>query len=412
MLRDNSKHASIKIILLILVSVFTITTCVYNISPRKILFGVSSDTIFENDKLRVDQIGSISRLAVSYNNNGDVYATEDHYLYKNSQNQYQFEELGNFDKINPDIAERAKDFIARLRITRDLRKYIGANDIVVLRSNTILIFYDKIYRSVDQGRSFQAVFDYKENGLYQAFSHGIAVDQNDDVYFGEYNCSPRPHTIKIIKGSRDGTVWSIFYEFPQGEIFHIHSIKYDSFRDILWILSGDKDEESKLMFIDKSRKKVEILGSGDQGWRIVSLITTRDFLYWCSDNVWTGSNIYRYDFSDNKREKLAFVGKPSYYSTQLKDGTLVFSTTFEPASPYTKSFHPEPTTDLWISKNSGKEWYKILSVPGKMHDTEYGMARATIILPSGDYSSDYVFLTPRSTLDSHFATKVLKITWK
>ena len=155
MLRDNSKHASIKIILLILVSVFTITTCVYNISPRKILFGVSSDTIFENDKLRVDQIGSISRLAVSYNNNGDVYATEDHYLYKNSQNQYQFEELGNFDKINPDIAERAKDFIARLRITRDLRKYIGANDIVVLRSNTILIFYDKIYRSVDQGRSFQ-----------------------------------------------------------------------------------------------------------------------------------------------------------------------------------------------------------------------------------------------------------------
>ena len=412
MLRDKiPRYRFIKHVLVICVSIFAITAYLYNASPRKIIFGISSDTIFENENLQVEQIHSIPRLAVSYNINGAVYATEDHYVFRKVQKQNFFTELGHFDKVDPDFTQRAKDFIARLRITRDLRNNFGANNIVVLKSNTILIFYDKIYQSVDQGVSFQAVFDFKEKGVYQPFDQGIAVDQNDNVYFGEYNCASRPHKIRIIKGSKDGTLWSIFYEFSPGEIFHIHSIEYDSFRDILWISSGDRDEESKLMYIDKSRKNVEVLGAGDQGWRIVSLITTKEFLYWCSDNDRAGSNIYRYNFSNNEREKLGFVGKPSYYSTQMKDGTLVFSTTFEPSSPYSKSFNPEPTTDLWISKN-GKEWYKVLSVLGKIYESKYGPSRPTLILPGGDYSSDYLFLTPISTLNSDFSTKILQITWK
>jgi hypothetical protein len=413
----TTRYRYVKHFLVICVSVLAITAYLYNASPRKISFGISNDTIFENETLRVDQLASIPHLAVSYNINGDVYATEDHYVFKKTQKQNFFVELGHFnDEVNPNIIERAEEFIARLRITRDLRNLFGANawanNAIVLRSKTILVIAGGgIYRSVDQGISFQRVFDFKENGLYQPFNHGVAVDQNDNVYFGEYNCTQRPQKIRIIKGSRDGTAWSIFHEFSSGEIFHIHSIKYDSFRDILWISSGDRDEESKLMYIDKSRKKVEVLGSGDQGWRIVSLITTKNFLYWCSDNDTTGSNIYRYNFSNNKREKLAFVGKPSYYSTQLKDGTLVFSTTFEPNQVYTKSFNPEPTTDLWISKN-GRDWYKVLSIHGKIPETGYRPRRPHLVLSGGDYSSDYLFLTPRITLNSDFSTLILQIIWK
>lgn len=400
-----------KYFLLICVGVFAIIFYWYNADPRKLTFGTSTDTIFENENFRVDQIGSLPRLAVSYNINGNVYASEDHYVFKKNQERNFFEELGHFKKADPDITERAKDFIARLRITRDLRNNFGANNIVVLKSNTILVFYDKIYRSVDQGTSFQAVFDFKENGVYGPFNHGIAVDPNDDVYFGEYNSSSQPHKTHIFKGSKDGTVWSIFYEFSPEEILLIYSMKYDSFRGALWVCSGDWDQTGKLMYIDKRRKKVAVLGGGDQGWRIVSLIPTKNFLYWVSDNDRTGSNIFRYNFANNEREQLAFVGKPSLYSTRMKDGTLVFSTTYEPVSPYTKSFDPEPSTDLWISKN-GKEWYKVLSIPGKIYATKFGPSKPTLILPGGDYSSDYLFLTLRNTINSDFSTIVLQITSK
>ncbi len=407
----KNKKRFIKHFLVLSLCALAVVAYVYNASPRKITFAVSKEKIFEDEDLRVDQIGSAPRLAVSYSMNGDVYATEDHFVLKKGQKQDFFAELGHFRKVDHDITKRARDFIARMRITRDLRKNFGANDCIVLKSGTILVFYDRIYRSVDQGISFQSVFDFGENNILQASDHGIAVDKNDDVYFGEYNCGQRPHPIRVIKGSRDGTMWSIFYEFPSGEIFHIHSIKYDSFRDILWMASGDRDEESKLMYIDKGRKEVKVLGSGDQGWRIVSLITTKNLLYWCSDNDRTGSNIYRYNFANNEREELAFVGKPSYYSTQLRDGTLAFSTTFEPESEYSNSFHPEPTTDLWISKN-GKDWHKVLSVAGKIYKEAHGLSRPSILLPSGDYSADDLFLTPMSTLTSDFSTKVLRITWK
>lgn len=405
------KISFVKLFSFICILLCVITAGFYNTFPRTIVFGISNETIFENEKLRVDQIGTIPRLAVSYNINGDVYATEDHYVFKKAQQQNTFVELGHFNKVNPNITERAKDFIARLRITRDFRNNFGANDCIVLKSSTILIFYDKIYRSVDKGISFEPVFDFEKKGIHYPFNHGIAVDQNDNIYFGEYDCTQRPNKTRIFKGARDGIEWSMVHEFSPGEIFHIHAIKYDSFRDLLWISSGDRDEESKLMYIDKNRNKVEILGSGDQGWRIVSLITTQNFLYWCSDNDKTGSNIYRYNFSNNKREKLAFVGKPSYYSTQLKDGTLVFSTTFEPNSPYSDVFNPEPTADLWISKN-GKKWHKVLSIPGKIYEKTHGPSRPTLILQGGDYSSDYLFLTPQNTLNSDFTTKVLQVTWR
>ena len=396
---------------LLLVLVFIISAFTYNITPRKIFYGDLSEIIFENEVLQVEKIGSIPRLAVSYNINGDIYATEDHYTFKNTEGSNYFLELGNFYKTDPNLFEKVKDFIARLRSIRKIRKNFGANDIVVLESGTILVFYDKIYRSSDNGTSFEEVYDFKDNDMYSPLSHGIAVNKNNDIYFGEYNCGPRPHKISIVKGSKDGTVWSEFYNFPSGELFHIHSIKYDNYRDTLWVSTGDLDEESKLIQINAENGDINIVGFGDQGWRAVSLIITENFLYWCSDNDRTGSNIYKYDFSTGERTKIKSIGKPGYYATKLKDGTLVISTAYEPISPYSKSYNLQPTADLWVSEN-GSDWHKILSLQGKIYETEYGPSRASIILPDGDYSSNYLFLTPEDTLNSDFSTLVLKITWK
>lgn len=382
----------------------------YSVSPRSLPFGGSPTTVFENSRVRVDQIGSIARLAVAFTLRGDSYATEDHYVFRLRAGSGRFLELGHFESQVSGVAPSLRDRIGRLRIARDIRRNFGANNCVVLQSGTILIFYDKIYRSVDQGKSFRVAMDFAALGIYQPFEHGIAVDRNDDVFFGEYNSHERPHTIRILRGAKDGTEWTVFYQFPPGEIFHVHSIQYDPFRDVLWVCSGDRDQESRLSYIDAQRKNVRVVGSGDQGWRIVSLIPTREALYWCSDNDLIGSSIYRYDFASQKRQELRFIGKPSYYATRLIDGTLVFSTTYEPQSPYSVAFQPEPTADLWISR-TGAEWHRVLAMETAKDKTEY-TSRPTLMLPSGDYSSSLLFLTPLGTTSSEFHTQALQITWK
>ena len=387
-----------------------ITGVIYNALPRTPKVVSDVVTVFENDVLKVERIGAIDQLAIAYNRDGRVYAAEDHFIYESLAEDQVFSELGHFNKVDPSALDKIKDFVARLRITRDFRGNFGTNNIVVLQNDTILVFFDKIYRSTDKGRSFQAVYDFKKSKVVSPFNHGIAVDKNGDIYFGEYSTKPRPHNIKIIKGSNDGTHWATFHEFPAGELFHIHMMRYDPFRNVVWIAAGDTNDESKLMYIDQDRKAIKHLGGGDQGWRIVSLIMTDNFLYWCSDNDQTGSHVYKYNFSTNKRERLRFVGKPSYYSTKLNDGTLVFSTTYEPSSPYTKSEKPDNSTDLWLSKN-GDKWYKVYSVEGKIEQKYWGLTRPNMLLPSGDYSSKHVFLSPTSTTELDFSTQILRVIW-
>jgi hypothetical protein len=280
---------------------------------------------------------------------------------------------------------------------------------VVLNSGTILVFYDHIYRSTDGGRTFASVFEFGDS-IFTPFDQGVAVDEEGVVYFGEYDCTTRPNSVRIFKGTLDGTEWDVCYEFAPGEIFHIHSIKFDPYRNRLWILTGDRNRENKLLYTDDKFDTVQLLGANDQGWRIVSMIIEPDYLYWCSDNDCSGSSLYRYNFAHQSREKIRFIGKPSYYSTKLADGTLVFSTTYEPSSPFTKQFAPDPTTDLWISKD-GLDWLKITSFEHKLFKTSYGGSRASIVFPSGD-AADFLYLTPDNTIMQDNSIQKYSIVWK
>jgi len=362
---------------------------------------------------RAELVASIPRLTSSYLSEGILYATEDHYLYRTEPSRegwIRFEELGKLPKINPNSEVRVKDFLARLRLVRDLRRNRGPSTLAVLKSGTILVFYNHIYRSTDGGKSFHSVLDIKKEGIALPFMHGAAVDRNDDVYFGEYDCSPRPHSIRLFKGTKDGTEWSVFHEFPYGEIFHVHIVRYDPYRDRLWVCTGDRDEESALFFIDEERIGLTRLGGGDQGWRIVALIPAEECLYWCSDDDREGSSIYRYDFTTNKREHVRFVGKPSYYATRLKDGTFVFSTAFENRTAYSERTREEPTTDLWVSRD-GSDWTKVLSLMGKPGKLGWGTRRPQILLPAGDLGSDYLYATPVATEEGDFPLLVYRIRW-
>jgi len=271
-----------------------------------------------------------------------------------------------------------------------------------------LVFYDQIYRSTDGGATFEIAFSPGDHELAAPFDMGIAVGSDDTVYYGEYIATRGVPTnrVRVVLGSDDGTSWDIVYTFALGEIRHIHSITYDSFRDRYWVCTGDVDAASRLLYTDDNFNTLHELGGGSQDWRIVSLIVTPDFLYWGSDNSQTGAAIFRWSFANEKLEKLQDIGNVSYYSTILKNGTLVVSTTYEPDSLYTKLFNPQATADIWVSR-SGIEWTKIVSLPHELRHGKSGPSRAQIAFPSGG-PSELLYYTPYATREHEFTVQVLR----
>ncbi len=389
-----------------------ISASVYLVPERSPYFNSDKSIVYENSQLKVEQTGEVSNLSVSFLNVDKIFAHEDHFLFYDDKKSNLFTSVGHLDKIHPSIFGKIKNFVARQRATRLIRENFPLRNVVVLQSGTILVFYDYIYRSEDGGKTFEPVFDFSKEEINGPFRQGIAIDGEGNIFFGEYQSEKRPHEISIIRGFDDGKHWEKFYTFPSGNIFHIHSIKYDRFRNLLWVCTGDRDGESNLMLLDRASKKVIPVGGGDQGWRIVSLMVTKDYLVWCSDNDQTGSFVYRFNPATKVRQKLFPIGKSSYYSTVLKDGTLVFSTAFEYRAPFVKKANPDSTADLWVSKDS-LQWFKVASFPEADGIRVKGAERPQLIIPNSlNSDDDYLYFSPFMTKIHNNSLLAYKITWK
>jgi hypothetical protein len=352
-------------------------------------------------------LGYVPNLYAAYMSaDGRIFGIADHFLYVSEDGGRLFRQLGVLPKANLDWVDKVKDHVARSKLVRTFRRNPGPTNVVVLSSGTILVFYDHIYRSIDNGLTFDPVFSFSGDAA-APFSHGegVALGPDDTVYFGEYLTTPRPHQVRVFRGSHDGTEWDVVHTFFSGEIFHVHSIQYDPYRSRYWITTGDSDVESKVLYTDDNFKSIQLLGGGSQDWRVVSLMITNDNLYWGSDNDHEPAGIFRWNFGNATFSKMQEIGKPSYFSTVLKNNVLILSTTYEPESQYVRRYRPEPTTDLWASAD-GNHWVKLLSLPYETHDTEWGPSRASIAFPGGAGSNELLF-TPLSTTGDKYDTHLL-----
>ena len=352
---------------------------------------------------RMAYVGRIPRLNVAFAaTDGRLFGIEDHFLFVSEDGGRTFERRGQLPKKEEGLLSRVADWVARLKPVRLIRRNEGPENLVVLESGTVLVFWDRIYRSVDGGNSFTVAADFSRDQLVQPFGNneGIAVGP-DGVYFGEYTSVARPHAIRIVAGTNDGQDWNVVYTFPPGDIFHVHSIAYDRFRKRYWICTGDNDDESRILYSEDGFRTLQKLGGGSQAWRAVSVMITPDSLVWGSDNDRDGARIYRWRFPVDQLEELATIGKPSYSSAVLADGSLVLSTAYEPASAYVRAFQPTPSTDLWLSED-GSRWRQILSLPYERHETpSSGPSRASIAFPNGAPLKQLIFM-PQSTAGDDF----------
>jgi hypothetical protein len=353
---------------------------------------------FCNCKLSLIQ----DRLMVQYVRAGIIYASEDHWIKKSSNSGLKWNNVCRLESGSRSMVGRIKDNILRAGLPRRIRRNIGIHNVVVLPSGTILIQYDGIYRYDGNGIFAQRVFGFRQDNIIGPLKNGFVVDdRTGNVYWGEYNIA-RPYSVRIFKGYNDGRKWKECYRFPLGRIRHVHSIIPDYYRDRLWICTGDSDNETALFYTDDDFQSVNLFGGGDQSWRMVSLLPCEDALYWGSDAGQDASSnvlnyIYKWDFQKNKRERLACIDKPAYYSTLLKDGTMVIGVHHEPKIERDVT----ESADLWSSTN-GRTWEKVLSLPYKPSVRKNGTKYATICMPLGDNTTESLYFTPLNVRKNDF----------
>lgn len=366
------------------------------------------------DSESVVSLGYVDRLQVIHASDGGrvLYGMEDHCLYVSEDRGRRFQRRGCLPKHSGGPVEVVKNIVARTKVVRSLRRNRGPENLVVLSTGTILIIYDVIYRSTDGGHRFEPVASPRALGLTGGpfpWGIGVTVDRHDRVYLGEYTTSVRPHPVRILRGTQDGTRWTIAHTFEEGKTFHVHSLQYDPYRDLIWVTTGDWDWESHVFYTRDDFRSLERLGGNSQDWRVVSLVTTADYLYWGSDDdTAKGASIFRWSFQERRLEKLVHIGKVSYHSTMLADGTLVISTTYEPKSGYVRLNNPPKTSDLWVSRD-GVSWRQALSIP---YDpdvmTAWGPGRAQMAFPFGT-GVENLWMSPVDTIGNPFLTALVQI---
>src|SRR5690606_31660451 len=94
---------------------------------------------------------------------------------------------------------------------------------------------------------------------------------NTKVYFGEYFGNPDRSEVRIFC-TRDGRSWTTCHTFKEGEIRHVHSLVYDSYRSGIWVCTGDLGDESALWYTADDFRTIKAVYRGGQANRAVSII--------------------------------------------------------------------------------------------------------------------------------------------
>ena len=237
----------------------------------------------------------------------------------------------------------ARRALSGSRIARRMLRLDKANALFTAdRSAVVLVYQGLIWRyDLRSGRLEQTgTLRQSRNVLHG----GVAIAPDGRMYFGEYGATGQKHGVPIYMSDGDGRNWRMIYEFPPGQIMHIHGVFYDPFEGCLWVTTGDFEGECGLVRCALDFSSVERLGDGSQSWRMIRPLFEPDRIVWGMDSQLRTPFLRTLDRATGElAQGQAFPG-PVWYNKQLSDGITLLSTGVEPG--------PAVTTDsahLYVS---------------------------------------------------------------
>lgn len=247
-------------------------------------------------------------------------------------------------------------WLGDFRPIRALAEYSELCEVFPLRSGTILAFSGGyIWRSTDGGNAFRKLHKLRHFGFRSGrgvLPQGMAEDKEGVFYYGEYFFNSERGSVFVYRSLDDGINWDIAHRFNPGEIRHIHALQFDPYSQALWIATGDDDRESMIGYSMDKGKTFQKVGSGSQKWRAVSLLFTKDAVFWGTDSARYQNWIFRLERENGHVSPVCKVDGPIFYSTKLADGTLIMGRTVE---GYEGEW--DDMVSIWLSQD-GKKWIR------------------------------------------------------
>jgi len=252
------------------------------------------------------------------------------------------------------------NILSRSRIARNHFVRHEMIEFVKTHHGTYLVFSGgTIYRSADKGGNFYRVHNLKYHGYKVGrgvMPLGITIDNNNNIYYGDYGRNINKDTVAIYRSVDDGKTWERFYSYPPGYIRHIHSVQYDRYTDKVWATTGDSDTASTIGYFKSAESDITVALSGGPMYCPVSLVFTESKVYWGSDKPSQQNYICSFNRETGKVDLLVEIDGPVYYSTILKDGTIVKATSVDGGRG-----EWDNKSTVWIT-DDGLKWNKYLAI--------------------------------------------------
>lgn len=150
---------------------------------------------------------------------------------------------------------------------------------------------------------------------------------DEGIYFGGYigNIDKKP--VSIYR-RLDIDLWETVFTFPQGVINHVHVIVNDSYRDCLWVFTGDFGEASAIWRVMDNFRKVERVAYDNQKYRGCVVFALPEGLLYATDAPFTDNFISLMDTETLQVKEIMSIAGSCIYGCQWQD-KFVFSSTVE-----------------------------------------------------------------------------------
>ena len=268
----------------------------------------------------VEEIPELRGYTVEWAEPGNYFLSRRNIIFHSSTLKPPFKEFAVID------APGWKSVASNLRLAQRLLRFMVTN-VVPLSNGEVFVTFDKSVGVIRDGK-------YRSlGGLIRpcrVLRSACAIDDRGSVFFGEYLANNERGEMRIYKYTPGSDALAVLHTFPARSIKHIHGIYFDEFSGSLICLTGDDENECRMLRTYDDFQTIEVIGEGDETWRAVSVLFSEDSLFYGMDAEFRTNHIYRFDRSTLERRSLGEVSGTVFYSKSL-GSDLFFTTTAENA---------------------------------------------------------------------------------
>ncbi len=179
---------------------------------------------------------------------------------------------------------------------------------------------------------------------------------DDRIVWGEYWGNRDRRAVRLFVSEDRGRTYRPAFEFPAGQVKHVHNLIPDPSLGRVWVLVGDYGEEPGMGLLAPDFSDFRWVVRGEQKYRAVWFFDMGDHLIYGSDTEAEPAAVYRLDKASARVERIAGVDGSCIYACRCGPW-LAISTTAEP-NPIGRPM----VASLWLSRD-GDRWQRVLTRP-------------------------------------------------